>query len=58
MPNCLYYVNSERSQYKTNPMGDKDITSRRILKNLLRSFADRLLGLGAAEIELLETQPA
>jgi len=37
-------------------MGDKDITSKRILKNLIRSFARRLLGLGAAEIELLETQ--
>ena len=37
-------------------MGDKDITSKRILKNLIRSFAKGLLGFGVAEVELLETQ--
>ena len=37
-------------------MGAKDITSKRILKNLIRSFAKRLFGFSVAEVELLETQ--
>ena len=37
-------------------MGDQDITSKRILKNLVRSFASELFGFRLAEVELLETQ--
>lgn len=37
-------------------MGDKDIISKRILKNLVRSFATGLLGFSVAKVELLETQ--
>jgi hypothetical protein len=36
-------------------MGDKDITSKRILKNLVREFAIVLFGLPVTEVELLET---
>lgn len=36
-------------------MGDKDITSKRILKNLVREFAVVLFGLPVTEVELLET---
>jgi predicted transposase YdaD len=37
-------------------MGDKDIISKRILKNLIRDFAAQLFGLPVTEVELLETQ--
>ncbi|MGZ8218225.1 Rpn family recombination-promoting nuclease/putative transposase [Methylomagnum sp.] len=37
-------------------MGDKDIISKRILKNLVRDFAIHLFGLPVTEVELLETE--
>lgn len=37
-------------------MGQNDIVSKRVLKNLLRDFAVHLFGLPVTEVELLETQ--
>lgn len=37
-------------------MAEKDLAAKRILKNLVRSFAKALFGFGLAEVELLETQ--
>ncbi len=37
-------------------MGDKDIISKRILKNLARDFATYLFGLPVVEVTLVETQ--
>jgi hypothetical protein len=37
-------------------MGNKDIISKRILKNIVRDFAVHLFGLEVDEVELLDTQ--
>jgi len=37
-------------------MGDKDIISKAILKNLVRDFATYLFGLPVTEVELVETE--
>ncbi len=37
-------------------MGDKDIISKHILKNLVRDFAVYLLGLPVTQVDLVETQ--
>jgi len=37
-------------------MGDKDIVSKRILKNLVRDFATYLFGLPVVEVEMLDTE--
>ncbi|MFM8333474.1 MAG: hypothetical protein ACKN9T_17495 [Candidatus Methylumidiphilus sp.] len=37
-------------------MGDKDIISKTILKNLVRDFAVYLFGLPVSEVELVETE--
>lgn len=37
-------------------MGDKDIISKRILKNIVRDFAVHLFGLSVDEVELLDTE--